>query len=204
MSNQIEINRYTLDAEKLKLNAYRLLCLFYANMEIARTSDPEQPTEAAALLERQFFAREMTELLLSIAIGVRVMEDQMLALATDNEFRVRHLAKRDSVNKTRHCMMFDEMPLREVCNKIIHAVVVEPHSTEGMGSHQIDENNWQSYAEEKDYSPEKTWDEPEPIKWNHLSGNIRLGGSRGREQWWQLLMVPTFVEAVHELVATAQ
>ncbi len=87
---------YTLDAEKLKLNAYRLQCLFYANLEIARTSDPDEPTNAAALLERQFFSREMTELLLSIAIGVRVMDDQMLALNPDNELRIKYLAQRDT------------------------------------------------------------------------------------------------------------
>ncbi|CAG9933968.1 hypothetical protein [Candidatus Nitrotoga arctica] len=191
---------YTLDAEKLKLNAYRLLCLFYANTEIARTSDPEEPTDAATSLERQFFAREMTELLLSIAIGIRVLDDQMLSLEPTNDLRVSYLAKKEQVNKARHCMMFDEMPLREVCNKIIHAVVVEPHSTEGTGSHQIDKYNWQGYSEAKDQSPDEEWAEPEPVKWNHLSGNIRLGGSRKKEQWWLLLMVPEFVEAVYGLV----
>jgi hypothetical protein len=192
---------YTLDAEKLKLNAYRLLCLFHANVEITRTSEPEDPKNAAALLQRQFFAREMTELLLSIAIGVRVMDDLMLSLEPDTPLRINYLRKRDQINKTRHCMMFDVMPLREVCNKIIHAVVVEPHSTEGMGSHQIDEYNWQGYSEAMGQVPDEDWPEPEQIKWSHLSGNIRLGGSRGKDQWWQLLMVPEFVEAVYELVA---
>lgn len=193
---------YTLDAETLKLNAYRLLCLFYANAEIARTSDPEKPTDAAASLERQFFAREMTGLLLSIAIGVRVMDDQMSSLEPDNKLRRSYLAKRDQVNKTRHCMMFDEMPLREVCNKIIHAVVVEPHSTEGKGSHRLDEYNCQGYYEEQNESPDEEWAGPESVKWNHLSGNIRLGGLRRNEQWWQLLMVPEFVDAVYGLVAS--
>lgn len=193
---------YTLDAEKLKLNAYRLQCLFYANMEIARTSDPENPTNAAALLERQFFSHEMTELLLSIAIGIRVMDDQMLALNPDNELRIKYLARRDTMNKKWDCMMFDTMPLREVCNKIIHAVVVEPHSTERTGSHQTDEYNWMGYSDLKEASPEEVWEEPEPVKWNHLSGYIRLGGSRGKEQWWHLLMVPEFVEAVYELVSS--
>lgn len=43
--------------------------------------------------------------------------------------------------------------------------------------------------------------EPKPVKWNHLSGSIRLGGFRGKEQWWHLLMVSEFVEAVYELVS---
>ena len=192
---------YTLDAENLKLNAYRLLCLFHANVEIARTSDPEDPIDAAASLQRQFFAREMTALLLSIAIGVRVMDDLMLSLEPDSQLRARYLARRDQINKKRNCMMFDEMPLREVCNKIIHAVVVEPHSREGTGSHQIDEYNWQGYSEAKDQAPDGDWSEPKPIVWSHLSGNIRLGGSRRKEQWWQLLIVPEFVEAVYGLFA---
>lgn len=192
---------YTLDAEKVKLNAYRLLCLFHANMEIARTTDPEATNEPAAHLERQFFSREMTELLLSIAIGVRVMDDQANSLPLDSQFRIEYVARRAAVNNNRQCMMFDMMSLREVCNKIIHAVVVEPHSTEGTGSHQIDEYNWLGWSESQDQAPDDVGPEPMPIKWSHLSGNIRLGGSRGREQWWHLLMVPTFVEAVYELVS---
>lgn len=197
----IVFGTYTLDAERLKLNAYRLLCLFYANMEIARTSDPKAPVDPAAMLEQQFFSREMTELLLSIAIGVRVMDDHAKLLPDTSRLRIDYLARRDAVNKHRHCMMFDMMPLREVCNKIIHAVVVEPHSTEGTGSHQIDEYNWHGWSEERDQSPGHIGPEPDPIEWKHLSGNVRLGGSRGNEQWWQLLMVPTFVEAVYELVS---
>ena len=192
---------YTLDVEKLKLNAYRLLCLFHANVEIARTSDPEDPSDAAASLQHQFFAREMTELLLSIAIGVRVMDDQMLSLSPENELRRRYLVKRDQVNKTRHCMMFDTLPLREVCNKIIHAVVVEPHTTEVTGSHQIDEYNWHGYSDAMDQALGESLPEPAPVKWNHLSGHIRLGGSRGKDQWWQLLILNEFVEAIYGLVA---
>lgn len=191
---------YTLDAEKLKLNAYRLLCLFHANKEIARTCNPKFPTEAAALLERQFFPREMTELILSIAIGVRVMDDQILSLPEDDEFRIKYLGKREHVNQTRHCMMFDDMSLRDTCNKIIHAIIVEPHSTEGVGSHKFDEYIWQGYSEKMVSSTEGACCAPSPVKWNHLSGYIRLGGSHGKRQWWQLLIVSEFVEAVHELV----
>jgi hypothetical protein len=71
---------YMLDTETLKLNSYRLVCLFYANKEVSRTSDPEQPDAGAAKLERNHFAREMTYLVLSIAIVVRVLDDQMRAL----------------------------------------------------------------------------------------------------------------------------
>ena len=99
--------KYSLDAERIKLNAYRLLCLFYANKEISQTSDPVDPTNSAALLERHFFAREMTDLLLSISIGIRVLDDQMLSLSPNSSFRKLYLARRDAVNSVHSCMMFD-------------------------------------------------------------------------------------------------
>jgi hypothetical protein len=191
---------YTLDSETLKLNAYRLLCLFYANKEIARLSDPNDPDDAAVHLEKRFFSREMTQLLLAIAVGLRVLDDQMRALPLENEHRKAYLARREQVNRRHVCMMFDGMPLREVCNKIIHAIVVEPHSTEGSASHKIDEHNWLAWSEVHNMSPEEAGPEPEPIKWEHLSGHIRLGGHHDKEQWWHLLEVPMFAEAVYELL----
>lgn len=151
---------YALDSEALKLNAYRLLCLFYANKEIARLCDPESPADAAVQLERRFFSREMTHLLLNIAIGLRVLDDQMLALPPGNANRQKYLVQRDRVNQRYQCMMFDEMPLREVCNKVIHALVVDPHSTEGSGSHRIDEYNWLAWSDVHDVSPEEAGQSP--------------------------------------------
>ena len=191
---------YTLDSETLKLNAYRLLCLFFANKEIARLSDPNEPHDAAVGLERRFFSREMTQLLLSIATGLRVLNDQMCALPLDSEYRAAYLARRDEVNRRHRCMMFDEMSLRDVCSKIIHALVVEPHFTEGSGSHQVDEYNWMAWSEVHDLSSEDAGPEPKHIRWEHLSGHVRLGGRRGKELWWQLLEVPIFVEAVSALL----
>lgn len=113
---------YTLDTETLKLNAYRLICLFYANKEISRTSDPEQPDTGAAKLERTHFAREMTYLVLNIAIAVRVLDDQMRALAEEDPQKKAYISRRGDVDRRHNCMMFDEMSLREVCNKIPEAV----------------------------------------------------------------------------------
>lgn len=191
---------YTLDRESIKLNAYRLLTLFYANKEIARRSDPGQRDDAASQLERNFFAREMTQLLLSIAIGVRVLDDQMKGLTSRAPLREPYFQRRDEVNRRYQCMMFDQMPLRDVCNKIIHATTVEPHATKGAESHQIDEYNWLGWSEADVQSPGEVGPEPAPIEWEHLSGNIRLGGRQAKEQWWHLLEVPTFVQAVFELL----
>jgi hypothetical protein len=130
---------YELDAEQIKLNAYRLGGLFFADKEIARRSDPASPN-AAAWLEQHFFVREMSHLLLQIAIALRVMDDQMRARPEADTGRAEYFRRRDETDKQFQCMMFDELPLREVCNKIIHATIVEPHLEEAVGSHHMDES----------------------------------------------------------------
>jgi len=186
--------------ESIKLNAYRLLALFYANKEISRLSDPEQRNDSASQLERMFFAREMTNILLSIAIGVRVLDDQMKQTSNEAAPRQAYLQRRDSVNRKHSCMMFDSMTIREVCNKIIHATTVEPHSTQGSESHQIDEYNWIGWAETNDHEPGAGGPEPAPIEWEHLSGHIRLCGLHNDKHWGQILDVPVFIEAIFELL----
>ena len=192
---------YVLDRELVLLNAYRLLCLFYANKEIARLSDPtgEFP-DPAALLEQKYFPSEMTHLLLSIAISVRTIDDQMQCLPVSHPEKQRYFAARDKVNKRFSCMMFDQMTLREACNKIIHASVVEPHTTGGLGVHKYDEYMWEEWQEGHLDSDEPR-EEPQPLHWEHLSGLVRLGGKHNREQWWHLLEVPVFVEAVQQLLS---
>lgn len=188
---------YEFDSEQIKLNTYRLACLFFANKEIARRSDPSSP-DGLARLEQQFFTREMTHLLLQIAIALRVMEDQMLALAPHDPKRQGYLRRRDETKRQFDCMMFDDLSLRQVCNKIIHALIVEPHVTDADISHSLDERA-AAYANSDD-ADEEGGLEWTPIEWHHLTGNIRLGGRDGREEWYHLLDVPTFVEAITSLL----
>ena len=195
--NQISRGTYELDAEQVKLNAYRLGCLFFANKEIARRSDPASPS-AAAQLEQQFFAREMTHLLLQIAIALRVMDDQMRARPETDGKRSEYLRRRDETDRRFECMMFDAMPLREVCNKIIHALAVEPHLTDAMDSHHLDDlANEYACPEDAEHSGTIQWD---PVKWSHLTGNIRLVGKKGKETWYHLLEVPVFIDAITSLL----
>jgi hypothetical protein len=198
----IPLSSYALDRESIRLDAYRLLCLFFANKEIARRGDPNHTFAGPAeLLERAFFPREMSRLLLSIAIALRTLDDQFSGRHAESTERDDYMKRREAVDKRYRCMMFDEMPLREVCNKIIHASVVEPHSTEGVDAHEYDKFGWDSYSDESAPEGDGWVSTPDPIPWEHLSGNIRLGGRKNGKQWWHLLEVPTFVEAVHELLA---
>ena len=195
-------SNYVLDREVIKLNAYRLICHFYANKEIARHSDPDTRDDSIAKLEDNYFFREISRLLLEVAISVRVLDDQMKTISNESEIRLSYEAAMRAVNHRYHCMMFEDMNLREVCNKIIHADIVEPHVQESEdGGHEIDYYNWLGWSEAVEHSGDEDIPEPDPIKWNHLTNNIRLGGKRRGEQWWQLLEVPTFVGAIGELLA---
>ena len=197
----LQLSAYVLDREAIRLDAYRLLCLFYANKEIARQSDPvNHHPDQALLLERRYFPRELTRLLLSVAIAIRTLDDQMEHLSIENADRKKYVLARDHANAQHLCMMFDEMSLREVCNKIIHATVVEPHTQEGVESHQYDEYMWEAWQQNYDEAGSTESDRPEPIPWEHLSGKVRLGGKQFGKQWWHLLEIPTFVSAVFDLL----
>ncbi|MET0044057.1 MAG: hypothetical protein ABW100_11120, partial [Candidatus Thiodiazotropha sp. 6PLUC3] len=185
----------------IKLNAYRLICHFYANKEIARNTDPDTRDDAIAKLEDNYFFREISRLLLEVAISLRVIDDQMKTQKEPSEIKATYNAAMREINRRYNCMMFDNMNLREVCNKIIHADVVEPHIQESEdGGHEIDSYNWLGWSEAVEQSGNSNIPGPEPIKWKHLTNNIRLGGKQRGKQWWHLLVVPTFVEAVSELL----
>ena len=193
---------YVLSREAIKLNAYRLICHFYANKEIARHTAPDTRDDAIAKLEDDHFFHEMSRLLLEVAISVRVLDDQMKRLKERSEIRESYDAAMREVNRRYNCMMLDEMNLREVCNKIIHAEVVEPHIQElEDGGHEIDNYNWLGWTEAVEHSGDNEIPRPEPIKWKHLTNKIRLGGKHQGEQWWYLLDAPTFVGAIGRLFA---
>tara|TARA_R110001583_G_scaffold179523_1_gene336349 strand:+ start:1926 stop:2369 length:444 start_codon:yes stop_codon:yes gene_type:complete len=140
---------YVLDREAIKLNAYRLICHFYANKEIARHTDPDTRNDAIAKLEDNYFFREISRLLLEVAISLRVLDDQMKKQDEKSEIRSSYDAAMMGVNDRYDCMMFDIMNLREVCNKIIHADIVEPHVQESEdGGHEIDINPAGKYIHE--------------------------------------------------------
>lgn len=194
-------SKYVLDREAIKLNAYRLLSHFYANKEIARQADPDTRDDSIAILEDNYFQREMSRLLLEIAISLRVLDDQMKKQDKLSEIRIAYDAASERANHLHNCMMFDKMSLREACNKIIHADVVEPHIRESEdGSHKYDDYNWLGWSEAIEQSGDSNIPKPEPIKWKHLTNNIRLGGKKGKKQWWHLLEVPIFVRSISELL----
>jgi hypothetical protein len=122
-------------------------------------------------------------------------------LNDESEIKKSYLEAMNAANYRHNCMMFDEMSLREACNKIIHAEVVEPHFQDvENGSHEIDNHNWLSWYEAVEHSGDSTIPKPDPIRWKHLTNNVRLGGKKRGKQWWHLLVVPIFAEAISELL----
>ena len=173
-------SKYVLDVESIKLNSYRLISLFYANKEIARSTNPES-RDGIAKLEDKFFFSEMSKLLIEIAISIRVLDDQMKVLPESSEIKKAYDAAMIVTNKKHSCMMFDELSLRETCNKIIHADLVEPHVEESTnGDHEFDIHNWLGWSEAMEYSEGEDISTPVPIKWKHLTNNVRLGGKKGK------------------------
>jgi hypothetical protein len=195
-------SKYILDVESIKLNSYRLISLFYANKEIARSTDPEA-RDGIATLEDKFFFTEMSKLLIEIAISIRILDDQMKSLPSNSEAKIAYNKAMEATNSRHNCMMFDELSLRETCNKIIHAEIVEPHIEETEnGNHEFDWYNQIGWSAAMEHSEGDAFEEPGPIKWKHLTKNIRLGGKNRKKQWWCLLEVPIFVEAISELFST--
>lgn len=192
---------YMLDRNALMLSAYQLLCYSYANREIARSTDPSQPDDPAYSLEQRFFGREVSRLLFQIAIGLRITDDRMNSLPNESRSRTAYLQRRESIDRRSVLAVFEHLNLHQVCNKIIHASIFGPHLQRGGELHAIDEQNLLAWSEVPTESSEKeSASGLDAINWNHLSGFVRLGGRRGREQWFYFLDIRAFVDAVHELL----
>jgi len=194
---------HILDRELIKLNAYRLLTLFYANKEIARLSDPNRRDDMTSKLEKTFFSREMTKYLLNISIGVRVLDDQMKTRPADDPMRQKYFSEINKINQEYHCMMFeDEIDLRGACNKIIHAITVVPREVERFGSHVTDEYNSLGSGDVDEQLAVSSGFDNHATTWKHFSGDIHLRGWHNGKEWTSLLQVPIFVEAVFNFLQT--
>lgn len=193
-------NSYVLDRESIKLDAYRLLCLFYANKEISRRTDPAGKwPDGSAHLERQYLGREVTRLLLTIAIALRTLDDQMNGLDREDPGGVRYRTMREVVNRTRRVAVPDELSLRQACNKIIHASSVAAVTKSGTEEHAFDAITQGSWLD--NYDPDDpTSKQPGALAWTHLSEHVALSGEHRGKEWAYRLDVPVFVAAIYELL----
>jgi hypothetical protein len=181
--------QYQIDSRIVLQKAYNLLCTFFANKEIARRSDPHDPSAPLTSLENLFFTAEASRLLLEIAISIRVLDDQMSNTSTNDAKRKRYENIRLIIDQYEYALFDDlNLNLREVCNKIIHSDVLEPHTTEGHEAHEFDFGHIYEGSEKE-------------IIWKHLNGFVRLSGKKGNNQWHVLLNIEVFTNAVFKLMA---
>lgn len=180
------VSAYQIEENEILRKAYQLLAYFLANQQIARIAHPNKPDDPLKALEARFLYQETSTLLLEVAILFRSLDDQ-LKRSTNSTQREKYLKKTASANERYGFDMFDKLPIRECCNKIIHATTFEPFVVEGGDAHTKD-----SAAFYEGYDRE--------IVWHHLSGYIRISGRYDNKEWAYLISVPEFVEALSYLL----
>jgi hypothetical protein len=180
--------KYRIDKSMVLQKAYLLLCLFFANKEIARVSNPNNSNDSLKSLEELFFSPEVSRLLIEIAIAVRVIDDQIPKLSPTDKTRINYEASKQIVDKLEYALFDDlDLTLREVCNKIIHSDIMEPHYADGTEPHELDLPYKHGYGDKE-------------IHWQQLNGFVRLSGSKGKEVWYVLLNIQVFIRGVYKLL----
>jgi hypothetical protein len=182
------IGKYVFDSNTILEKSYDLLCTFFANKEIARRSDPDDPYAPLALLEKRFFEAKISRLLIEIAASLRVMDDQMTKLPITNLERVNYYRLLESINQY-DFGLFDDLglTLRETCNKIIHSDVFEPRAQEGVEGHESD-GAYLAGVEDKS------------VKWKYFANYVRLSGKQNKNSWYVLLDIEVFITAIFQLL----
>ncbi len=185
--------KYTVDSISILRDCYRLLALVYASKEISRHDPPMAvgPGTASSLLEKRFYGEEVTSLILSVAIRLRIVDDQMKDTDERDSSRLKYLERRDQFGNGSNSV-FDPIPglrFREILNKIIHATSFTPLMDEAQGGHVIDGYN-EVIAGQLGTST------PSPTEWIHASGSMQLVGTKSEKAWEHVLDLPQFVSAV--------
>lgn len=180
---------YLIDKGAVLQNLYHLLCLFFANKEIARRSDPNKENGPLAALEKRFFVPEASRLLIEVAVAVRVIDDQMKKRPQESTERKQYETLKKKIDRYDYGLFGDRnLDLRQTCNKIIHSDVMEPHSSPGVEGHELDYGY-------------RYGDDERSIDWEHFNGYVRLAGTDRGKEWCVLLDLEVFVSAVYELLS---
>lgn len=175
-----------IDGNSILEKCYDLLCTFFANKEIARRSNPNGAYTLTEL-EHRFFETKVSRLLIEIAVYIRVYDDQMRKIPATEPEKIKYTAIKTIVDKSSFGLFDDlNLTLRETCNKIIHSDVLQPHTQDGYGAHNMD----LAYSQGEG---EKT------INWKHLNGYVRLAGKQNNQEWYVLLDIEVFISAIFQL-----
>ncbi len=177
---------YTIDKATILKKSYLLLCLFFANKEISRRCGPYKNKSSLSSLEGQFFHAEASQLLIELAIAIRIRDDQMHNLPEDEDTRIAYKERKKGVDE----YLYDNLSnaplgIREICNKIIHAHTMEPRFARGKEAH----------AENAKYATDTLIEKP--INWGHLNGDILLcGHDQSGKKWVVTIDLEIFIKAI--------
>ena len=141
-------------------------------------ADEDEEVELSSLfrLHHDLAEPRLSQLLLQIAVFVRTYDDVMRDLGDDTY--VAHAAATEGVDFI-GSLDGAELPLREACNKIIHAADFRPvydHSDRLVADNEY----------------RRVW---------YMTGEIELEGQRGKQTWEALLHVDAFLETVLDRIA---
>lgn len=192
---------HVIDRDSILRKAYRLLSIFLAAGEIERRNWAAPEVDGLKLLEHRFFAVETSSLLVEIAASFRVLDDQIWRLPSDDPQRIVHIAKKYDPRvphqpgavaagffmkenaKTKRLEGAWPMSIRDVCNKIIHADVIQHRTRPGVGPHGSDQHAL-------------FFDLPLKKDWEHISEEVVLSGIENRRRWITPLSVVWFVRVL--------
>jgi len=182
-----ENNTHVIDRDVIRLQAYHLLNLFHANHGLAYEHRFDDTKDTLGQLHQDFYLSEITRLLVSIAVSVRMLDDQLKG----GENPDAYVTFADEVDTGEHIGSCSEggqpklkFSFREACNKILHAETVRPLFEKADEPH--------ASCEESD----------EEYRWWYLTGEIELTGHLQKGVEWECcLYVPPFLDVVLEVVS---
>jgi hypothetical protein len=138
------------------------------------------PSELVLLrLHHEYAFIQCSKVLLQLGLLVRTYDDQMKASGKREEYR-KHLTKIDDGNYVGVLAGATSFPLREACNKIIHAHEIRPlfeRLDRQVNDDGVDQDLW------------------------YLTGEVELQGTRGGTEWNAVIHLQPFLETILDSIA---
>lgn len=160
---------------------------FFSAKELSRRTNPVSDDSAISFLRNQLFESTVTRLLIEIAASLRIMDDQMRHLPKDSTKRIKYESQIEIIDQYDFQIFNEELTLRMVCNKIIHADVFEILLKDGKEAHEYDVSYLHGDSEQE-------------IFWKYPSGHVKLSGKQNKKDWMIRLDIEVFIAAVVNLL----
>lgn len=188
---------HQVDIDSIHHNNFVLLNIAYGAEKFARShdlgSDDDYPITRGYYLG--WLKYTLSEKLIDTAIKTRIILDMIGAeekrYKQDGEKYTVDIRKLDNEISGKYNIASDfpggaNVTLRECCNKIIHALDIQPIYENGDEEHYLDE--------ESEIKRE----------WKYWDGSLDLSGLKGQEEWHFELYVSNFCTALEELISTLE